>query len=60
LAAHITLSCRGQSLCLAYATDAARHRARDVEREVRHFVDHEAEFAAVDDRDLAGALVNIN
>src|ERR1043165_66019 len=37
---------------LAHAADAPRHRAHDVGREVRHLVDHEAELALVDDREL--------
>src|ERR1700687_6218079 len=41
---------------LPHAADAPRHRAHDVEREIRYLVDHEAEFAPVDDRDLAGLL----
>ena len=36
----------------AHAADAPRHRAHDVERKVRHFVDHKAELALIDDREL--------
>src|SRR5262245_56650750 len=41
---------------LTHAADAPRHRAHDVEREVRHLVDHEAEFALIDQRELARFL----
>ena len=41
---------------LAHAADAPRHRAHDVEREIRHLVDHEAELALVDERELARLL----
>jgi hypothetical protein len=39
---------------LAHAANAVRHRAHDVGGEIRHLVDHEAEFALIDDRQFGG------
>src|SRR5262245_65008052 len=41
---------------LTHAADASRHRAHDVEREVGHLVDHETEFALIDQGEFAGLL----
>src|SRR5262249_2581741 len=41
---------------LTHAADAPRHGAHDVEREVRHLVDHEAEFALIDQGEFARLL----
>jgi hypothetical protein len=40
----------------ATGADAPRHGAHDVEREVRYLVDHEAEFALIDQGEFAGLL----
>ena len=37
---------------LAHAANAPCHRAHDVEGEIRHLIDHEAELALIDDRKL--------
>src|SRR5215475_1342720 len=41
---------------LTHAADAPRHGAHDVEREVRHLVDHETEFALIGQGELARVL----
>ena len=40
---------RRSSHRLTHATDAPRHGAHDVKREVRYFIDHEPEFALIDE-----------
>src|ERR1700738_3819862 len=46
---------RGEGLThhLAHPADAARQHAHDVHGEIRHLVDHEAERAPIDHRELA-------
>jgi hypothetical protein len=41
---------------LTHAADAPGHGAHDVAGEIRHLVDHEAELALVDDRQLDRSL----